>query len=70
MKVFGREIVKLFSLLFLIKIKFNCVKSGIYFALFFREGVLSFLDKFVRTPIRTNYFNPGIVELAWQSKTR
>ncbi|MFH1093424.1 MAG: hypothetical protein V1739_04615 [Candidatus Omnitrophota bacterium] len=65
-----RETGKFISLLFILKMKNICDEAYILFVLFFRAGVLSLLDMSVKTPIRTNYFNPGIAGFNWQSKTR
>ncbi|MCG2713112.1 MAG: hypothetical protein L6416_12430 [Candidatus Omnitrophica bacterium] len=65
-----RETGKRCFLLFIIKIKSICDEAGIFFALFFRAGILSLLNMPVKAPIRTNYFNPGIAGFVGQSKTR
>ena len=70
LKICKRETGCLFSLLFKVKIKSICDEVSIIFALFFRAVTLSLLNMSVKTQIRTNYFNPGIVGFGGQSKTR
>ena len=70
LKIYKREAGSLFSLLFKIKFKFIYDEASVLFALLPRAGVLSLLDMSVKTPIRTNYFNPGIAGYCLQSKTR